>query len=1170
MQIKLLMKLTAIFLTMAFLNVSAEGSSQTVTFSGRNVPLKKVFTAIERQTGFVVFYNYDHLEQANPVTISEKDLPLVSFLQKLFRDQPLDFVIKNKTIVITHKSPAPGLPGPQDNDAGQSQPVTGTVTDSSGVPLAGATITLKRTKTFVTANQDGQFTVQANMGDVLVVSFVGFQSREIRIGSAALGRILLKRYVSSLSGVEVRSYNTGYQQIPKERATGAFAIVDNELINRSVSINVLDRLENVTSGVAFNKNIIVNRAYQQINQATIAIRGRSTINSNPNSLVILDNFPYDGDLSTINPNDVESITVLKDAAASSIWGAFSGNGVIVITTKKGKYNQPLKVSVNGNFTIAAKPDLHYQPWMSSADYIEIEQFLYGKGFYNSTLSGNAYSQVSPVVQLLADQTAGTVTADQVTAQLNTYRNQDVRDDVGKYFFRKEDRQQYSVNLSGGDSHDKYYFSGGYDYDLPNLTYNNYKRVTVKGGNVFSLWKQKIEITTDVQFNQSTTTLNNTGSYGTSLPYMKLADANGNALAVPYTYRQTYTDTAGQGKLLDWTYRPLDELRNASNVTLLTDYHINLGLKYRIIKGLEASFLYQYSKGNSDDEVYNSLATWYTRNMINSFSQINWTTGAITRPIPLGGILDKTQNNYESNNVRGLLTYANTFDGGHALTVLAGAEVRKNDAFTSSYRLYGYDPSTTTSFNMDYVDLFTQYTASYSQQIPSNIYNLGTVNNYISYFANAGYTYNERYTITGSARRDESNLFGVNTNQKGVPLWSAGAAWNISHENFYHVDWLPNLKFRLTDGYQGNVNPGVAALTTATYGGANNVYGAQQASISNLPNPTLRWEKVNQVNMAIDFASIHNTISGSIDYYIKKGTDLIAPSPLDPTTGATSFTGNTGDMKAHGLDVTINTINLKGRLKWYTTFLFNYALDEVTVYKANKGSIGIYTGTGFLNPNVGHPLYSLYSFKWAGLDSVGNPRAILDGKTSEDYANIYNSTNFDNLKYDGPINPPIFGSIRNTFTWKQLSFSFLLSYKFGFYFRRPSISYSTLYSTAGGYGGTADYERRWQKPGDELRTIVPSMVYPLDPYRDGFYLNSTALVEKGDYIRLQDLQFSYDLTKKQVTGLPFETVRFYVYANNIGLLWKANHSGIDPDFVPQNAGLTYPNPRSISTGIKLDF
>ncbi len=1173
----LIMKMTITLLIVAFLSAGARGLSQTVSISGKDLPLERVFIEIRKQAGYIVFYDYDLIQKANPVTLNLKNVSVQELLDLSLKGQGLAWSIDDRTISIRKQVPpaAPPAIGSSNAEAPPAAPaLSGIVRDSLGYPVEGAYIRLLPGKLWVASSSTGEFSIPyVPPGNyTLEVSFVGYGTlrKNITIEDKAalvLNNLVIRPALSELSSATV---STGYQRIPKERATGSFTQVDNALINRSVSTNILDRLENVTSGVAFNKNAIVNRAVAQINQSTISIRGRSTINSNPNSLIVVDNFPYDGDLSTINPNDVESITVLKDAAAASIWGAFSGNGVIVITTKKGRYNQPLKVSVNGNVTVGNKPDLHYQPWMNSSDYIDVEQFLYGKGFYNNTIATH-YLQISPVVQLLADQSAGNITPEQATAMINTYRTVDNRSDDEKYFFQKMVNQQYAVNLTGGDAKNKYAFSAGYDNNRPSLIGNNMSRVTIRGGNVFSMWRQKIEVTTDIQFTQSITNINNMNGLGTAIPYIKLADANGNALAVPYAggYRSVYTDTAGAGKLLDWNYRPLDELHNTDDVTKLTDYHITLGLKYKIIKGLEASATYQYNKGNSDNQNYQSQATFYTRNLINTYSQVNYGSGTVTRPIPLGGILDRFENTYESNDVRGLLSYSNFWRGLHALTVLAGAEVRKLDGFSYSNRLYGYDPGTATSVNMDYSGLYPPFIGYYSQQIPSNITNVGTTNNFISYFANAGYTYNELYTATLSVRRDESNLFGVNTNHKGVPLWSAGAAWNIARQKFYHVGWLPLLKLRVTDGYQGNVNSSVAALTTATYGG-NNTYGALAAYISNLPNAFLRWEKVNQVNVGLDFALRQNIISGTLEYYVKKGTDLIAPSPLDPTVGASSYTGNAADMTAHGMDVTINTINVNRRIKWYTTFLFNYAIDKVTVFKANKGSIGIYNNTGFFNPLAGHPLYSVYAYKWAGLDASGNPQVMLDGKASTDYIGAQTSTNFDNLRYMGPLNPPVYGSLRNTVTWRQLTFSFLIGYKFGSYFKRPSVNYTMLFSTAGGSGGTADYEKRWQKPGDELHTNVPSMIYPDNSNRDGTYQNSDILVQKGDFIRLQDLTLSYDLTKKQVASLPFATVRFYLFANNIGILWRANKYGIDPDFVPQSSGLVYPNPRTISGGVKLDF
>jgi hypothetical protein len=237
---------------------------------------------------------------------------------------------------------------------------------------------------------------------------------------------------------------------------------------------------------------------------------------------------------------------------------------------------------------------------------------------------------------------------------------------------------------------------------------------------------------------------------------------------------------------------------------------------------------------------------------------------------------------------------------------------------------------------------------------------------------------------------------------------------------------------------------------------------------------------------------------------------------------------------------------------------------VTNYGQKLGPVINYLNASTLNPLVGRPLYSIYALKWMGLDPQnGNPQGWLAGHVTEDYNSVVNSSDLSNLLYKGPANPPFFGSLRNSFSWRQWQLSFNIIYKFGYYFRRSSIEYYNLIT--GASKGHPDYDRRWQNAGDEQNTYVPSLELPADPNRDTFYSNSEPLIEKGDHIRLQDLQFGYDLTKKAFPKLPVPLIRLYLYANNIGILWKANHQGIDPDYVT-----SIPNPRTLAMGVKLNF
>ncbi|HWK03373.1 MAG TPA: SusC/RagA family TonB-linked outer membrane protein [Puia sp.] len=1123
-------------------------SSTGITLSEKDAPLEKILIAIRKQGGYTYFGDAAWTQLAKNVTIYVKNAGIREVLDICFKDQPLRYALVGTSISIqVIPSTAPIVRGRLINEKKE--------------PIAGATITVKGNKSAITtSNDNGEFAIRAAQEDSsLVITSIGYITREQSFIGAKDLVITLKDRISELVDVSVVA-NNGYQEIPKDRATGSFTQVSNALINRRVSPNILDRLDGVTSSLLFNKNVV-----SGTNESAIVIRGRSTISGNPDPLVIIDNFPYSGDINNLNPDDVESITILKDAAAASIWGAFSGNGVIVITTKKGKYNQAPKWSFTTSTTLGKKPDLYYLPILSSPDYIDVEEYLFNHSYYSGANDDPQHGVVSPVVEILLNKQLSPAEAQ---AQINVLRGQDTRQDLGHYFYRTSQNHQYALNLDGGGSRNHYYFSAGYDKNLANLVRNGYSRVTLNANNTYNLLPEKLELSTGLSFTSSTTQNNNNSAIIVTYPYLKLADAQGNALSVPHLLRQSYVDTAGGGRLLDWNYRPLDELRNADNVTKLTDYRINLGIRYVILKGLEANAHYQYGHGSTDLENFQSQQTYYTRNLINEYTQVD-SAGVLTRPIPLGGILDKTLTGYDANNIRLQLNYDRLLgkDQLHDFNAIAGAELRDVEQQISSSRQYGYDPIRRNGLPVDYSTSFPLYSSPGSlAKIPYSEFNhnSATSDRYLSYYINASYIYRQRYVLSASARRDESNLFGVNANQRGVPLWSAGAAWEVSKEDFYRLDWLPILKLRVTYGYNGNVDRSVSAYTTALINTGFNSYGATTATVNNPPNPSLRWERINIFNVGVDFGSKGGRVEGTLEYYIKTGKDLIGQSPLDPTTGNVFFTGNTANMRTRGADITVRAKNSIGPIQWNTVFLFSYARDKVTSYGQKLGAVLNYFNMSAINPIVGRPLYSVYALKWMGLDPQnGNPQGALAGHATEDYNSVFYSSDLSNLLYKGPANPPVFGSLRNSFGWKQWQLSFNIVYKFGYYFRRSSINYYDLFG--GVSKGHPDYERRWQGPGDEKSTYVPSMIFPADPLRDNFYGYSEPLIEKGDHIRLQDIQFSYDLSKKSIPKWPVQSIRLYVYANNIGILWKANHQGIDPDYVT-----SIPNPRTLAMGVKLNF
>jgi TonB-dependent starch-binding outer membrane protein SusC len=1162
----LVMKLTFLLLTVALLNVSAEGISQNITYSGKNVSLVKVFREVEKQTGLVFFYRKNLLDEAKPVSIEAVNASLTEFLNQLFKNQLLDYSIESKTITLSRKTiPTESVKAPVIVNI----IVRGRVVNEKGEGVQ-ASVLVKGTNTGVTTNAAGYFELPGiDEQAMLIISGVGIQSFEVKVNSKAeLGELRAITKITALDDITVE-VNTGYQSISRERVAGSFATVNNALLNRKVSTDILSRLDGVTSGLLFNSN--------RRRENDITIRGRSTIFANDKPLIVVDNFPYDGDINNINPNDIENVTVLKDAAAASIWGAQSGNGVIVIVTKKGKFRQPMKVEFNTNLTVGDRPDLYYSKnFMDPSVAIDNEIYLFGQDYYSWMETELSKPALSPVVEILIQKRDGLISPAEADHQINALRGNDVRRDFDKYLYRKSINQQYAVNLQGGTDNVNYYLSVGYDNNALKEVRNQYNRITINSLN-------NIRITNDLLFTggfyytQSLTASNNQGSenigpigYAGTYPYARLADDNGKALPLYADRRSTFIDNLPP-QMLDWHYRPLDELSLADNKSRLNNTRLNLGLKYSIIRGLDAELKYQYETQSGEDRVNNKPRSYYARDLINLYTYYDG--ASYTRPIPVGGILNLGNNNLKAHSGRGQLNYSNNWNGKHEVTAMAGVEWKESVIRSNSTRYYGYNEDLETSVLVDYITYFPYYFDNgYSGTIPDGNYLTGQTFRFRSSFINAAYTYNNKYTVTGSARKDASNLFGVKANQKGVPLWSAGFAWDAGSEVFLQNELFPKLRLRATYGYNGNIDRSVTAyLTAIAYSWGANYTGLPHANILNPPNDQLRWEKVKTTNVGLDFETKNKLLTGTIEYYSKIGEDLLGSSPMAPSSGVTELKGNFANTSTKGIDVTLNALIIPKEFNWNINLLLSYVKEKVTKYEIKQYSSYYleYGSNGFItSPFEGRPLYAVYSLPWAGLDPItGDPRGYLNKQVSTDYDNIYYNATPEDLVYHGSATPVWFGSFRNNFSYKGITLSANIIYKLGYYMRRQSYN-----GEVPGWQTNTDFINRWQKPGDELNSDIPSMASLAAPYsRAAFVAAGEQLVERADHIRLQDISVGYQLPDKLIRRSPFKSLNVYLYMNNIKILWRANKHNLDPDVsgIPTIVSM-FPNPRTISFGLKTNF
>lgn len=1200
----LVMKITTFLVLLCCLHASAGTYGQKVTLSKKNISLSQVFDLLKKQTGYDFLYNADLQVDTRKVNVEAKNQDLSSFLNHLFEDRSFSYTISDKTVVINSSS---------EKDE-QQRTIQGKVLDENRKPLPSASVYIQDGATTIT-NLDGIFTLEDVPVDATIrVTYMGYDTRTIKISTIkGFLEIIMRQSENTLD--EAKVVSTGYYQLPKERATGSFAHVDNELFNRNVGPDVITRLKGVTSSTIFGAPDRLPRYFspasntggnvRKVNAlSTLQIRGVSTLTMDTPfdagtpgrvPLVILDNFPYEGDINQINPNDVENITILKDAAASSIWGSRASNGVIVITTKKGALEQPLRISLNSNVTIKERPDLFYAPFMNSSDYIDIEKYNFENGTYD--FLDPVFQSISPVVELLFKQRA-LLSSDQagraaIDAQIDQFRGYDRRKDISKYLYRNAILQQYSANLSGGGRQFSYFFSGGYDYNTDSEVNVSYLRKNLRSSMSFKPLKN-LDFNADIRYmnglyhspgqfgeDGDRRILSNAG--GTNpYPYWRLADDNGNPLEADYGYaarNRNYRHTAGNGRLLDWRYFPLNEISTSYGESNNQEMLMNFGINYTIVPAVKASLNYQYSKSTDEITQFISRNSFYMRDFINSFATYSRTdlTEPASFPIPFGDGIQQFTNPRTSNILRGQLNFDKTFNKMHEVNALVGFErsEAKVDGRTFVGNLYGYntDPMTFQPFPYERnLDLLNGDYGTIS--FPTAIALRPTfIDRKTSFFMNVSYNYNKRYILTASVRNDASNIYGIAASDRIKPNWSIGGAWNLHQESFFKPGLLQTLKLRATYGYMGNINNSVAAYPTITYSSVpHNITNLTYVNVGTAPNSALAPERTGMLNVGADFSLKGNRLSGTLEWYQKRSANLIAPTPVDNSVGYQSIMANSANLKTNGVDVELRSVNfLTKEFQWTSNLLFSYTRSKVTKYLLPEDNLTFrYVptyGNGQINGlyREGYDPFSIFTFRFAGLDpETGDPLGYDEnGNISKDYFSLVLQSKFKDLEHHGSITPIYYGAFRNTVQWQSFSLSVNILYKFKYKMSRGvGAGQANLFTSRG--LTYPEYGNRWQKPGDENKFDVVPSIRPgeRDSYRDQFYGSSSARVISGDHIRLEDIRLDYRIPSFNKV---LRSCQVYCSINNLGIIWRANKFGIDPESLYQPPAI-----KTVTLGFNASF
>jgi len=1085
--------------------------------------------------------------------------------------------------------------------------ITGKILDEKGQPLVGATISVKGTNKRSITNTAGGFSVTSSNRGTLVFSYIGYLTKEITLSGQNSKNIEVKMIPGQNQLGEVNIVSTGYQDIPKERATGSFEVVTKEQLQHSTDPNLIRRLEGITTSMNFNNQLAPNNSANFSGGLTgvaarspltnLTIRGRNTLNPSNTVenmsgqvLVVIDGIASPYSVDQIDPNDVENITVLKDAAAASIWGARAANGVIVIKTKRGVFQKPLTVSFNSNFNFTEKINLFYKEYMSTSDFIDAQIFQFNAAGTSIPAPNIRVAQyiISPVAEILNNQKKGTITSVEAKNQIDALRNNDLRNDLTKYILRSTVSQNYSLALDGGSKVLAYRLSAAYNKTQNNTVTSEADRMSINYNNTYRPLPN-LEFQANLSYILSTSSDRSANSKiptepnSNYFPYTELADDNGVPLTIPYRYTPAFLDLLSstyKDKVPDLRMKPLENVLLSYNKTKVNTFNLNLGSQYSLNNAISFNINYNYSRGYSEQNILEGANSFFMRELIAKYTSRT----TLTQNIPAGARYTPTIVETNNQTIRGQFNFNKTWNDSHTLNAIAGVDVTENYSNSRTNQYYGYNESTLRNqTNINYASSISLLFADplsglASARIPSIANGLSDVKvRTFSAFSNLAYTYKNRYTLSGSIRNDLSSEFGYGRDRPSKPFFSVGASWNIANEEFYNLSLLPRLQLRSTFGYNGNVNPSVISRATINISSFSdfdtNLFYATTIDQFGATNRNLRPERTAVLNLGLDFGFKNSRISGSLEYYDKKTTDLLTSGQLDPTTGFSVLTFNTASLHGWGTDLNLNSVNMqRGLFNWTTNFLLSYNRVKVTkLYGTSGTSAGQVVNIALSSYNEGADLSRLFAYKWAGLDPVtGDPRGYLNGvpvtisSTSEGLSNLRNIQNAPSstATYFGSTVPVYFGSLRNTFSYGQLSLSFNLLYKLGYYFRRPTsdiVSYSALFQDNALQG--IEYSRRWQKPGDELITNVPSFTYPTSQDRDNFYYNSEINVQKADHIRLQEINLSYGFGKKSWF---IKNPRVYANVSNLGVIWRANKLGLDPDIND------YPNPRAYSLGFSANF
>ena len=1070
--------------------------------------------------------------------------------------------------------------------------VTGVVTDTKGEPLYGVTIAVKSGKHTAVTDLDGKYGIHVdNDNAVLVFRYVGMEPYQAPVKGLTTVNVKMKDQTTQLAEAVVVS--TGYQRLSRERSTAAFGFVDSTKLNRVMYKDILSALEGQVAGLRMDIN-------PNTGESNPILRGIGTFSSNVGTkpLIVVDDMATDMNLNEINLYDIESVTVLKDAAAASIYGALAANGVIVLTTKQGK-SEKTTVNVNADWYISTKPSFGAMHYASTSDIIDYETNVYNARVNSSgsvatlfnSLSNNYYS---PLYQLYRDQAEGRITQADVDQTLSQWRQNDYYNQYRDLVWRSSVTQRYNVSLSQKSQKSNHFASFNYEHDKNRVINDNNDNFSIYLKSNFKLNKWLgVKLGVDVRFANSQSPDDAYTKYTIQERYASIVDAQGNRVQTPYVNISGYAggtlngsaiansqqQLANSDVLMPFSFNVLDALDESLTKNRNVRMRPFVNVEAKFLKFFKYNVMFQYEWAQTRSEKYDETNSYLMRMTHNAMIDQNGDC-----QLPLGGRYRQYTNNTRRYTFRNQLNFDKSFlDSKHNVNAIMGFELRENRASRPiEQQMYGYNDVALTSVRMDWQTL---YNVGVESLVYGNSVKLGgpatsqseVFHRYASFYANVGYNYLYRYNLTGSIRWDEADLFGLDTKNQHRPLWSVGAGWNISEESFMKdLPWLDFLKLRLTYGVNGNVDQSSTTYFVARYRTENSDPTNTQYlryTDDNLPNPKLRWEKTSTFNVGMDFRVFNNLLSGSVEFYNRVGDDLLVRKYLDSTLGATQRVINNGKMRNQGVEVQLNA-NLWRTKDWTLSAGFNIAWNHNKMLRVEHSSIDI--ASNFITAPANYFVEGTsYNTLWAYrlsrvvnsypviLDADGNEMATFDADGNPTDVKVSSTLKgTDALVNMGSLVPIYNGSLTLSLRWRELELNTLLVYAGGNKLRMD-VTDMNSYQMTTDHVNDHTVKHYYEMPVGSVAQQYASTFSEWWRYCD-------AQVKPADYIKMRSISLAYHLPDDITKKLHIGSTRLTLQVNNLFYWSRAGHD-IDPESYSLNsASRTLLQPKTFSIGFSTSF